>query len=161
MCALVIEDIPGTGESSPVSLDRNGDGRCRWAADLERNPELHGRLLTFVVRLADGSEFGQASVRVGTADGRTTAPPVAPRTPLPAPATAAMTVDKTAVSYDEVFTFKANIPAGTRFNFVGVTSPDGALIPGVKYVIETTESPHVWIFEFGGNRYEFAVTLLQ
>lgn len=180
-CALVIEGIPGTGDPSPVSLDRNGDGRCGWAADLGRNPELHGRLLTFVVRLADGSEFGRASVRVGTLAARITPPPTVAQTPRPTPATAAMTVDKTAVRYDEVFTFKAYIPVGTRFVFVGVTSPDGALMPGVNYVINTTESPyvfhllysnlyknsprqngkHVWIFEFGGKRYEFAVTLLQ
>lgn len=91
-----------------------------------------------------------------------------------------MTVDKTAVSYDEVFTFKANIPVGTRFTFVGVKLPDGTTMPGVSSVENTTESPHVfhllysnlykfsprqngkhvWIYEFGGKRYEFAVTLL-
>lgn len=179
-CALVIEGIPGTGEPSPVSLDRNGDGRCGWAADLRRNPDLHGRLLTFLVRQADGSEFGRASVRVGTPVATITAPPPARGTPPPPPANAAMTVDKTTVGYDEVFTFKANVPVGTRFTFVGVRSPDGALIPGAKSVQDTTESPHVfhvlysnlykyssprngahtWIFEFGGTRYEFAVTLV-
>lgn len=179
-CALVIEHIPGTGTSSPVSLDRNGDGRCGWAADLGGNPELHGRLLTFVVRSADGSEFGRASVRVGTPVASITPPPLAPGTRPPPPAAAAMTVDKTAVRYDELFTFKAYIPVGTRFVFVGVRSPDGALMPGVNYVINTTESPyffhlryselykngvrqngkHVWIYEFSGKRYEFAVTLL-